>query len=233
MVSKASLFCASLALMGAGVPASAAVIRTAKHASTSNHTVKTTTAGQASILMTVDPLNVAAFSLDVTFEAEKVEFAGLQGLNGYIIDFYQFSTDGNAGGILNIHGYYPGYNDHRMPVDTTVGAAPAGADAAAALPELPPSGEVNIFQLTFLDNAPDQDKVFNVFASDNMDYITALNTDTGVLTSAIGPYNPQTDEGVDGATSIVAAVPLPPGLLMGGLGGLGVVAGLVRRRTRA
>jgi hypothetical protein len=218
--------------MGGGLPASAAVIRTARHASTSNHTVATTTSGQRSILMTVDPLNVAAFSLDVTFEAEKVEFAGLQGLNGYIIDFYQFSTDGNAGGILNIHGYYPGYNDHRIPVDnglTGTAAAPADAEAAA-LPAIPPSGEVNIFQLTFLDNAPDQDKVFQVFASDNMDYITALNTDTGELTSAIGPYDPMTDEGVDGATSIVAAVPLPPGLLMGGLGALGVVAGLARRR---
>ena len=230
MVSKATFLCAAVALLGIQLPASAAIIRTARHASTSNTTVSTTTAGQKSILMTVDPLNVAAFSLDVTFEAEKVQFTGIQGLNGYIIDFYQFSTDGNAGGILNIHGYYPGYNDHRMPVDTTVGAV--GAEAAA-LPVLPPSGEVNIFQLTFLDNAPDQDKLFRVFASDNMDYITALNTDTGALTSAIGPYNPTTDQGVDGADSVVAAVPLPPGLLMGGLGGLGVLAGLARRRVRA
>jgi hypothetical protein len=219
--------------MGAGLPASAAVIRTARHASTSNHTIATTTSGQRSILMTVDPLNVAAFSLDVTFEAEKVEFAGLQGLNGYIIDFYQFSTDGNDGGILNIHGYYPGYNDHRIPADGGLTGTAAAPLEAAAVSELPPAGEVNIFQLTFLDNAPDQDKTFQVFASDNMDYITALNPDTGELTSAIGPYNPQTDEGVDGAISVVAAVPLPPGLLVGGLGGLGVVAGLARRRARA
>jgi hypothetical protein len=230
MVRKASLIGAALALVGAGLPASAAIIRTARHASTSNHTVATTTAGQRSILMTVDPLNVAAFSLDVTFEAEKVEFAGLQGLNGYIIDFYQFSTDGNAGGILNIHGYYPGYNDHRIPVDS--GLTAAAPLEAAAPPSLPPAGEVDIFQLTFLDLAPNQDKMFEVFASDNMDYITALNTDTGELTSAIGPYNPMTDQGVDGATSVVTAVPLPPGVLMGGLGGLGVLAGLARRRTR-
>src|SRR4051812_39723977 len=198
MVSKASRICAVAALFCGSLSASAAIIKTAKHASTSNQTVATTTSGQRSILMTVDPLNVAAFQLDVSFEADKVDFTGLRGLNGYIIDFFSFSTNGNAGGILNIHGYYPGFNDR-------LGAVGAGGtEAAPALP--PPAGEVDIFQLTFLDNAPGLPKTFDVFASDNNDYITAFNTETGELTSAVGPYNPQTDQGVDGAISTVDAV---------------------------
>jgi len=220
--------CAVLILGVLAVRSEGAIIRTSRHASTSNHTVSTTTSGQKSILMTVDPLNVAAFSLDVTFEAQKVEFGGLKGMNGYVIDFFQFSTDGNAGGILNIHGYYPGFNDHREPVD---GQVITGV-------EPPPAGEVDIFQLSFLDNAPDQDKVFNVFASDNADYITAFNTDTGELTSAIGPYNPTTDRGVDGAISTVVGIPttpLPGGLAAGLVCGAGVLlrANKVRRHCRA
>src|SRR5258707_9443322 len=100
--------CAVSILACSAVGSEAAIIRTSRHASTSNNTVSTTTSGQKSILMTVDPLNVASFQLDVTFEAQKVEFDGIKGLNGYLIDFFQFSTDGNFGGILNIHGYYPG-----------------------------------------------------------------------------------------------------------------------------
>ena len=225
---KASCICAvAAAVLCGSTSASGAIIRTAKHASTSNNTVATTTSGQRSILMTVDPLNVAAFQLDVSFEATKVDFTGLRGLNGYIIDFFSFSTNGNAGGILNIHGYYPGFNDR-------LGSVGEGAEALPPPP--PPAGEVDIFQLTFLDNAPGVAKTFAVFASDNNDYITAFNTDTGELTSAVGPYNPQTDQGVDGAISTVDAVsaaPLPPGLAMGLIGGAGVVAGnAVRRRQR-
>ncbi len=223
---KASCGCAiAVAAVCCGsMSASAAIIRTARHASTSNHTVSTTTSGQHSILMTVDPLNVAAFQLDVTFEADKVDFAGLKGLNGYVIDAFQFSAEGSFGGILNIHGYYPGFNDRL-----------AAGDSQAAAPLPPPAGEVDIFQLTFLDNAPGVPKTFDVFASDNSDYITAYNPDTGELTSAIGPYNPQTDQGVDGAISTVNAVsaaPLPPGLAMGLIGGAGVVAGTAARRRR-
>src|SRR4051812_47836474 len=184
MLFKGSCICAVAALCCGSLSASAAVIKTAKHASTSNHTVATTTSGQRSILMTVDPLNVAAFQLDVSFEADKVDFTGLRGLNGYIIDFFSFSTNGSAGGILNIHGYYPGFNDR-------LGEAGGAADGLQAAPVLPPpAGEVDIFQLTFLDNAPDVAKTFAVFASDDNDYITAFNSDTGELTSAVGPYNP-------------------------------------------
>ncbi|MDB5322871.1 MAG: hypothetical protein JWN40_4502, partial [Phycisphaerales bacterium] len=182
MFSRASCACALVVLCCGSMSASGAIIRTARHASTSNNTVATTTSGQRSILMTVDPLNVAAFQLDVTFEADKVDFAGIKGLNGYIVDFFQFSVDGNFGGILNIHGYYPGFNDR--PTTQPTASPPAETQAATTLP--PPAGEVDIFQLTFLDNAPQLAKTFTVFAGDNSDYITAYNTDTGALTSAMG-----------------------------------------------
>jgi hypothetical protein len=94
---------------------------------------------------------------------------------------------------------------------------------------------VDIFQLTFLDNAPGLPKTFDVFASDDNDYITAFNTETGELTSAVGPYNPQTDQGVDGAISTVdavSAVPLPAAWQMGLVGGAGVVGNAVCRRRR-
>jgi len=228
MFSKASCICAVTALCCGSLSASAAVIKTARHASTSNHTVTTTTSGQRSILMNVDPLNVAAFQLDVSFEADKVEFAGLHGLNGYIIDFFSFTAEGSFGEIINIHGYYPGFNDRGGVVSA------AGIEAAPVLP--PPAGEVDIFQLTFLDNAPGVPKTFRVFASDDNDYITAFNTDTGELTSAVGPYNPQTDQGVDGAISTVdavSAVPIPPAWAMGMVGGAGVVLNSVWRRRRS
>src|SRR5258706_1017298 len=227
---KKSGFCALVLLACGALDAPAALIKSAKHASTSNHTVATTTSGQRSILMTVDPLNVASFQLDVTFEADKVAFSGFSGLNGYIIDFFQFSTDGSFGGVLNIHGYYPGFNTRPSPVSFSV------ADQEAGVLPAPPAGEVDIFQLTFMDMAPNLDKTFKVFASDDNDYIAAFNTDTGVTTYAQGPYNPAIDEGVDGANSTVvgvAAVPLPGGLAMGLIGGAGVLGNAVRRRRKA
>jgi hypothetical protein len=233
MWSKTSGFCALAILTCGALDAPAALIKSAKHASTSNKTVATTTSGQRSILMTVDPLNVASFQLDVTFEADKVAFSGFGGLNGYIIDFFQFSTDGSFGGVLNIHGYYPGFNTR--PTDGTP-LASAALDEEPGIFPAPPAGEVDIFQLTFLDMAPDLDKTFKVFASDDNDYIAAFNTDTGVTTYAVGPYNPTTDEGVDGANSTVvgvAAVPLPGGLAMGLIGGAGVLGNAIRRRRKA
>jgi hypothetical protein len=216
---------ACVALGCASTSASAAIIRTARHASTSNHTVATTTSGQRSILMTVDPLDVASFRLEVSFEADKVEFLGITGLNGYVIDEnYEVGGEGSNGQIFGIHGYYPGFNDQVT--------LQAPNSLAAATPGDPPPGEVDIFQVSFLDLAPDLDKTFAVFA-DPFDYINAYDPGTGTISTAQGPYNPATDEGVDPAFSTVAAVsavPLPGGLAMGLLGGSGVLATLLRRR---
>ena len=179
--------------------------------------------------MTVDPLNVASFQLSVSFEGDKAEFVGIEGLNGYIIDpTYEVATEGSFGEVFAIHGYYPGFNDRELQL-----AAPSGA--AAAVASSPPAGEVDIFQLTFNDLAPDQDKTFSVFANFD-DYIRSYDPDTGLFSDAVGPYNQATDQGVDPAFSTVAAVsavPLPAGLAMGSIGGLGVLAGMIRRRRRA
>jgi hypothetical protein len=217
---------ALVALGCAATDVSAAIIRTARHASTSNHTVATTTGGQRRILMNVDPLDVASFRLEVSFDADKVEFLGITGLNGYVIDEnYEVVTEGPGGLVSGIHGYYPGFND-----EVSLQSGPA---AAAAI-NTPPEGEVDIFQVAFLDLAPDQDKNFAVFA-DPFDYINAYNSDTGEITGAVGPYDPMTDQGVDPAFSTVAgvsAVPLPAGLGMGVLGGMGALATRSARRRK-
>jgi hypothetical protein len=145
-----------------------------------------------------------------------------------VIDFFQFTTDGSFGGILNIHGYYPGFNDRTGP-----------GEAEAAAPQNPPTGEVDMFELTFLDLAPKLDKTFAVMAGDNSDYIRAFNTDTGEFSIASGPFDPATGLGVDPAFSTVlgindggGTVPLPGALAMGLMGGAGVLGNVVRRRCR-
>ncbi|MDB5322872.1 MAG: hypothetical protein JWN40_4503 [Phycisphaerales bacterium] len=228
MFLKAGCVCASAVLFCAPVEVSAAIIKTARHASTSNRTVTTTTSGQRSILMTVDPLDVASFQLDVSFEAGKVEFVGITGLNGYVIDqTYEVVTEGPGGQIFGIHGYYPGFND-RLAFQP-----PVGLQAAAAVTATPPVGEVDIFQVTFLDLAPELSKTFAVFAGP-FDYINAYNSDTGLTTTAMGLYDPATDQGVDPAFSTVdgiSSVPLPGGLATGLISGAGVLAGHLRRRN--
>jgi hypothetical protein len=216
---------ALLALGCATTDVSAAIIRTARHASTSNHTVVTTTGGQRRILMNVDPLDVASFRLEVSFEADKVEFLGITGLNGYVIDEnYEVVTEGPGGLVSGIHGYYPGFND--------LVALQSGSAAAS---ETPPEGEVDIFQVAFLDLAPELDKNFAVFA-DPFDYINAYNSETGEITPAVGPYDSVLDEGVDPAFSTVpgvSAVPLPPGLAMGLVGGVGALGARLGRRRKS
>lgn len=217
--------------------AEAGLIVSAGKASTSNKTVKTTTSGQSQILMNVDPFNVASFNLDVSYEADKVQFVGILGLNGYIVDDFNPFTEGPTGMIEDIHGFFPGFQDRFIETET-------GDDGPVfGLPtNPPPAGEVDIFQLIFLDLRPDLDKTFGVFASNSDDYIRGIDPATGLFTSAVGPYNPLTDLGVLPAFSTVLGVPgpggdpnnvpLPGALLMGLLGGSGVLANRFRRTRK-
>jgi hypothetical protein len=231
---KTSSLCAASLLSCIALSTQAAIVKNAGHASTSNTTTSTTTSGQKSILMNIDPFSVASFNLDVSFEADKVQFVGITGLNGYQVDNFQVSTDGSTGLITDIHGFFPGFNDEDF--------SPIGIDSVSAADVTqddvtnPPTGEVDIFQLTFLDLRPDLDKTFGVFAGPD-GYITGFDPDTGDSTTANGPFNPQTGLGVDPAFSTVAGVsgggssaPLPPAVFVGLLGGMGVVANGIRRR---
>jgi len=191
--------------------------------------------------MTVDPYNVSSFQLDVSFEASKVAFVGITGLNGFIIDDdFKIIIDGNLGLIQDIHGYFPGFNDR-----TPIGAAEfaplvgdtSGTGAVPGLPVFPPAGEVDLFQLTFLDLRPDLDKTFGVFASSN-DYMNGFDPDTGGQTTASGPVDPN-GLGVAPAFSTVPGIPtngggssapLPGALVVGMIGGAGVLANAARRR---
>lgn len=228
---KSSLFSAVCILFLLSASAQAALIKNAGKASTSNTT--TTTSGQRSILMTVDPFNVSSFQLDVSFESDKVQFVGITGLNGFVIDNdFTISTVEGSGLITDIHGYFPGFNDRSiLPIiiDGPVGAAVPGT------PAFPPPGEVNIFQIEFLVLDTIHDKHFGVFASDN-DYINGFDPNTGDTTQATGPINSD-GFGVAPAFSTVPGipqggnnVPLPGAFAMGVLGGMGVLGNAIRRR---
>ena len=232
---KHGALCAALVLSLTALNAHAGLIVNAGKASTSNKTVKTTTSGQSTILMNVDPFNVASFNLDVSFEADKVQFMGVVGLNGYIVDDFNPVTEGSFGMIENIHGFFPGFQDRFLEEEGGVFGLPVNN---------PPPGEIDIFQLIFLDLRPDLDKTFGVFATDTDDYLRGFDPATGQFTRAQGPYNPLTDLGVLPAFYTVRGVPgpgggggpydvpLPGALLMGVAGGAGVLANRFRRSRK-
>jgi hypothetical protein len=225
--------CAAVVVFSLSFSASAGVIKSAGTASTSSTSTTTTTSGQRTILNNIDPYNVASFQLDVSFEATKAQFLGITGLNGYIIDTdFQVIIDGNTGIINNIHGYFPGFNDR-----ITEGDLDGPITNGVPNPPAPPAGEVDIFQLRFLDLRPDLDKLFGVMAGPD-DYITGFDPATGGTTTAMGPFNGQT--GVQPAFSTVPgipnggnSVPLPPAIWIGLLGGAGVIGNAIRRRNAA
>lgn len=228
---RSTFFSAVCVLFVLSFSAQAGIVKNAGKASTSNTT--TTTPGQHSILMTVDPYNITSFQLDVSFEADKVTFDSITGLNGYIVDDFSVTINGNVGQIQGIHGYYPGFDDRSPPITID---APPPADLPQGGVPLPPAGEVDIFQLVFTDLRPDLDKTFGVFATPD-DYINGFDPQTGDMTQALGPVN--TDGfGVVPAFSTVPGipngggnnVPLPGALMMGMLGGAGVLGHVARRR---
>lgn len=231
---KSSLFSALCVLFLLSASAQAGLIKNAGKASTSNTT--TTTSGQHSILMTVDPFNVSSFQLDVSFESDKVQFVGITGLNGFVIDDdFTVSTGDGVGRITDIHGYFPGFNDRDIIPITTIDGPSAAA--VPGTPAFPPPGEVDIFQIEFLVTDFVHDKHFGVFASDN-DYINGIDPQTGDTTQATGPINSD-GFGVAPAFSTVPGIPqggggnsapLPAGLAVGLLGGMGVLANAIRRR---
>jgi hypothetical protein len=231
---KHGALCAAFVFSLGALDVRAAVITNAGSGSTSNKCT-TTTSGQRSILMNVDPFSVASFQLDVSFEADKAQFVSIQGLNGYIVDDFQVITDGSFGRVLDIHGYFPGFQDRFF--DT-------GGDIENGVPVTPPpAGENDIFQLVFLDLRPDLDKHFGVFAGGPDDYLRGFDPQTGGFTLASGPANPQTGLGVQPAFAVVPGipgpgggpndVPLPGALLMGLATGTGVLTNRLRRRNRA
>jgi hypothetical protein len=232
MFSKATALCATaaIALAFVALPSRAGVITNAGTASTSNKSVSTTTSGQKSILTNIDPYNVASFQLDFTYEPDRAQFMGIVGLNGYIVDDFTVDTMGN---IMDIHGYFPGFND-RGGIE---------GESEAGVPAAPPAGEIDIFQLLFLDLRPDLDKHFNVFAGGPDDYLRGFDPATGGFTLAAGPFNPNTGQGVQPSSSIIPGiagpgggpngVPLPPALIMGLIAGSGVLANRLRKPRAA
>ena len=226
--------CAAFAVFSLPLLSPAGVIKSAGTASTSSTSTTTTTSGQRTILNNIDPYNVASFQLDVSFEANKAQFVSITGLNGYVVDDFTLTINGNMGIIDNIHGYFPGFNDR--------GGLELDGPITNGLPTNPnpPAGEIDIFQVKFLDLRPDLDKLFGVFAGGPEDYITGFDPATGGFTTASGPTNGRT--GVDPAFSVVpgiptngggGTVPLPPAIWIGLISGAGVIGNAIRRRNAA
>lgn len=236
---KSSLFALSILACLAAVGADAAIIKAAGKAGTT--TTATKTPGQKTILMNIDPYNVSSFQLDVMFEADKVQFVGVRGTNGYLVDSESFTvtTEGSFGYIDNIFGFWPGF-DPRVEVLTapplTNALLPIGP--AGELPLFPPPGAQNIFQVEFLDLREDLDKRFDTLAGDTDDFIEGVDPQTGRFTTAAGPDN------VSPSFAIIpgiapgdpngggTAVPLPPALVMGLFGAAGVLGNAAIRNRR-
>ena len=207
------------ALLACSQAAEASLIKNAGTASTSNKTVQTTTSGQTTINQKIDPFGTTSFQLDVMFEADKVDFLNIQGINGYVVDSYILNIEGNIGVVQDIQGHYVG--------SIITFAPPEGVECGAPS-VLPPLQEIDIFEINYKDKDITRGKTFSVYASDSNDFLAGIDENFQTVIVR-GPFDPQTGLGIQPAYSSVAAVavPLPPAVLMGLVGGAGL---LVRRK---
>lgn len=178
--------------------------------------VQTSTTGQKQILLGIDPVAVVSFGMQVQFDADKVSFAGIQGVNGYAVDSYTIEYAGYLGFITNIVGRYvsSGYVDNLQ----TAGSSSTG-NVTSVQSVAPPQGEVVMFNVNFSDFAPERTKGF-VISGGESGYLNGLDeqgTSYALATSQIDPVD------VQFAAATVSS-PLPPAVIAGALGGLGVMA---------
>src|SRR3954470_5690993 len=94
---RLSVFALAATSLFFAASANGAIIKAANSAGTTTTATTTTTSGQRQILAKFDPFNVSSFNLDVFYEADKMEFLELHPLNGYIIDHFEFQTEGSFG----------------------------------------------------------------------------------------------------------------------------------------
>lgn len=213
-----------LGLFGLGLfapTANGAIVKSANGGKTSVHPTITTTTGQKQILLAIDPISITSFNLQVQFDADKVSFTNIQGVNGYTVDYFEITYSGNIGFVTNITGHYIS-STHVDPIQTTppVVTIPAVVPQVQPVAPLPPPGEVVLFNILFNDNAPDRSKGFVVSAGPNgyLNGVDEVGTLYALAPNQIDPIDVQ----------IAAdAVPLPPVLGAGAMGGLML---LIRRR---
>lgn len=204
----------------------AALIKSASGGSLGVKTkVKTGTSGQKQILLGIDPVSVVSFGMQVQFDADKVSFAGIQGVNGYKIDSYTIEYSGYLGFITNIVGHYVSstYEDN---LQTAGSSATGGVTSVQSV--APPQGEVVMFNVNFSDFAPDRSKGFVIGGGDDgfLNGVDDQGVSYALATSQIESVDVQF-----AAASGGIANPLPPAVFVGALGGLGAV-GWARWRRR-
>ena len=138
------------------------------------------TYGNFSWKFTIDPLDVEEFKLDVQFDPNRAELDQSYGINGieYLFPFVQrYPPDSSAldaGLLRDIHGIFSG-----------VGQDSQGQAAG------PPSGEVDVVTISFIDKYPGLGNVnevgFTVFASDESDFVKGRDSTTGDPKEFSGP----------------------------------------------
>ncbi len=205
--------------------------------------VVTTTKGQRQILITIDPGVATAFRLDVVYPLGLVTPAGFDGIIPFATDegvaLVPPYTGGVGGGAMIV----PGFAGVKVGLISDV----EGKYLFGAAPPVPnrADGNSDLFTVSFIDLAPEQDKVFTVlgldakginpdfarFISDN--YLDIFDPETGEIVHYEG-------EQIEAATIIVpgisgggpGTVPLPAGVWAGLIccGAAGAAALKIRRR---
>ena len=202
--------------------------------------VITNTRGQRQILITIDPAVATAFRLDVVYPSEFVTLAGFDGISPFATDEGVTLVPPYVGGVGGGATILPSIAGPKVGLINDVeGRYPLGA--APPVPNRA-DGNSDLFTLSFIDLAPEQDKVFTVlgldtkgidpdfarFISDN--FLDIFDSDTGQIVHYEG-------EQIEAATIIVpgisgggapGSVPLPAGVWVGLSGG--ALAALAARR---
>jgi hypothetical protein len=190
--------------------------------------VVTNTKGQRQILITIDPGVATAFQLDVVYPDDLVAPAGFDGINPFATDEGVTLVPPYTGGVGGGASILPGFTGLKG-----VGGLISNVEGRYVFGAAPPvpnraDGNSDLFTLSFIDLAPERDKVFTVlglttkgidpdfarYISDN--FLDVFDPETGQIVHYEG-------EQTEAATIIVpgisgggpGTVPLPAGVWVG------------------
>jgi hypothetical protein len=188
--------------------------------------VVTTTKGQRQILITIDPGVATAFRLDVAYPMDLVTLAGFDGINPFATDEGVTLVPPYTGGVGGGATILPKFAGLKVGLINDV----EGRYPLVAAPPVPnrADGNSDLFTLSFIDLAPEQDKVFTVLGLDakgidpdfarliSDNYLDVYDSETGQIVHYDG-------EQIEAATIIVpgiagggpGAVPSPAGVWVG------------------
>src|SRR5437667_7421154 len=152
--------------------------------------VITTTKGQRQILITIDPRVATAFRLDVVYPMDLVTPAGFDGISPFATDEGVTLVPPYTGGVGGGAMILPGFAGLKAGLISNV----EGRYVFGAAPPVPnrADGNSDLFTLSFIDLAPEQDKVFTVLGLETK----GINPDFArfISDNFIDIFDPQTGE---------------------------------------